>query len=390
MKRQLGTIMILLITVFLGFAIIIPIVPELIEEQDAGAIHLGLLLAIYSAVSFFMSPIWGKISDRVGRKPIMMIGTIGFSASFFIFGIGTESLPLMYVSRILGGMFSGAVTSCAVAYVADITSEENRTKGMGLVGMSIGTGFVFGPVIGGLLSGLGNAVPFFVSAGLALLLFVFVARFLTESLPPERRTQKGAPKVSRWTAFAGPMKFLYILGFIIAFTMAGLESTFQLFQSQRIGADAFDVGIMLGISGVIGALIQGGIIRRYVKKGDENKFILVGLILSSVGFFLLLLSDSFVTATIYLCVFSSGNALLRPCITSLITQKTRVSQGIASGLSSSMDSLGRIFGPLLATGLFHFEIGLPFVVGGVVCILGLGLLYGYMQVMRKEERTAAS
>ncbi|MFD2670262.1 MFS transporter [Marinicrinis sediminis] len=381
MKKQLGTIMVLLITVFLGFAIIIPVVPEVLEGQE---FHLGLLLALYSAASFLMSPIWGRISDRVGRKPIIMIGTIGFSISFLIFGIGIESLTWMYVSRILGGLFSGAVTSSAVAYVADITTDENRTKGMGLVGMSIGLGFIFGPFIGGALSQFGYAVPFYVSSVLSLVIFGFVAKYVTESLTSEERAARHKKKGSFKQAFAGRMKYLYIMGFLVAFTLAGLESTFQFFQMSKIGITPFGAGGMLAISGVVGAFIQGGVIRRYAKKGQETSFILAGILLSAVGFFLILFSTNYVTATIFLCVFSAGNALLRPCITSLITQKTPVNQGVATGFSSSMDSLGRITGPLLATGLFEINIELPFIWGGIICLFALSFLYGYLKQDRKE------
>lgn len=385
MRKQLGTVMVLLITVFLGFAIIIPVMPELLNGMESGAFHLGLLLASYSASSFLMSPVWGRISDRVGRKPIIMIGAIGFSISFFLFGIGTDSLLLMYISRILGGLFSGAVTSCAVAYVADITDENNRTKGMGLVGMSIGLGFIFGPFIGGLLSKAGESVPFFVSSALAFVIFLYTAKYLTESLTAEERASRQKHPASIGQAFAGPMKYLYLLGFIVTFTLASLESTFQFFEMERIGITPFDAGLILAINGVVGALIQGGVIRRYVKKGAESFFILTGLLLSAAGFFLILLSNSFWTATLYLCIFGAGNALLRPCITSLITQKTKVNQGVATGLSSSMDSLGRIIGPLLATGLFELKNSLPFIVGGVVCIVSLSFLYGFIQQDRGQR-----
>ena len=135
-----------------------------------------------------------------------------------------------------------------------------------------------------------------------------------------------------------------------------------------------DIGFMFLISGIVGALIQGGVVRRYIKKGDEQKFILLGLLLSALGFFLLLFSSSFWTAALYLSVFSAGNSLVRPCVTSLITQKTTVGQGVASGLSSSMDSLGRITGPLLGTAVYHVHISLPLIVGGIFCLASIWLL----------------
>ncbi len=380
MQKQLAMIMILLITVFIGFGIIIPILPEMVST-----FHMAVMLAVYSAASFFMSPIWGTLSDRYGRRPIIMIGILGFSVSFFLFGYGAESMFIMYVSRILGGFFSGAVTACAIAYVADVTTEEKRTRGMALVGVSIGLGFIFGPAVGGLLYNFGQTIPFYASSMLAFITFIFVAFNLTESLPVDKRTMKGAQKVSRWKAFDGSMKYLYTLGFFVSFTLAGLEATLQYFQMIKISVTPQEMGIMFLVSGIVGALVQGGIVRRYVKKGREARTMQIGLILSSLGFFCILLSNSFWTATLYLCIFAVGNALIRPCAISLITQRTKVGQGIASGLSSSMDSLGRIFGPLLGAAVFYIHISLPFIVGGILCLAALGLLYRFMQLDRVSK-----
>jgi MFS transporter, DHA1 family, multidrug resistance protein len=383
--------MVILITIFLGFGIIIPIMPEVITGANAGTFHMGMMLAVYSAVSFLMSPYWGALSDRIGRRPVIMTGVLGFSISFFIFGMAGDNLVLMYISRILGGLFSGATTACAVAYVADVTSEENRTKGMGLVGMSIGLGFIFGPALGGLLSGFGYAVPFFVAAALSLVTLLVAYFQLPESLTQKDRDEVRArtDKRSRWTAFSGSLKYLYILSFFVSFTLAGLESTLQFFEMARFGATPADMGIMFLVSGIAGAAIQGGVVRRLVKKGDEPRVVVIGLILSAAGFFALMFSYNLLTATVYLTIFASGNALIRPCVTSLITQKTKVGQGVATGLNSSMDSLGRIAGPLLATGIFNVRIDLPFAIGGVLSLAALLLVLRFTTMDRRSKGTAS-
>lgn len=385
MDKRLIVIMVLIMTIFIGFGIIIPVLPEVVTGTGAESFHLGMLLSVYSLVSFLMSPIWGAWSDRIGRRPIIMIGTLGFSVSFFIFGISADHLVLMYVSRILGGLFSGAVTACAVAYVADITSEENRTKGMGLVGMSIGLGFIFGPAIGGLLSGFGYDVPFFAASLLALAMFVFAYFMLRESLSAESRQKRKDSKQSRWTAFVGSLKYLYVLSFFVSFSLAGLEATLLLFQRDQIGATPQQLGIMFAVSGIVGALIQGGVVRRLIKRGQESRVIGIGLVLSAAGFVLILFSSSLLTASIYLSVFAAGNALIRPCVTSLITQKTKVGQGVASGLSSSMDSLGRIAGPLLGAGIYDYSHSLPFLIGAVLSIAALFLLYRFITIDRADS-----
>jgi MFS family permease len=303
--------------------------------------------------------------------------------SFLLLALTLDHLWLIYVSRLLGGFFSGAVISCAVAYVADITSNENRTKGMGLVGMAIGLGFVIGPGVGGLLSVFGFRVPFALSALLTFVLWLVVLARLRESLTADKRSKRTGRRPSRSSAFRGRMKHLYGLSFIASFTLAGLEATLQFFQMEKIGITAFQMGGMLFASGIVGAIIQGGVVRRMVKPGMESRFIMAGLLLTAAGFVLLLFSSSLWNALLFLLVFSSGNALLRPCVTSLISQKTPVEQGVASGLSSSMDSLGRIAGPLLATALFYQNIHLPYIAGSVVALASLSFVFRFLVLDRR-------
>ncbi|PZE22583.1 MFS transporter [Paenibacillus xerothermodurans] len=388
MKKQLAIIMVLLMTIFIGFGIIIPVLPDAITGNGASGFHLGMLLSVYSLASFVMSPVWGSISDRVGRRPLIMLGTLGFSISFFLFGVAGDNLLLMYASRILGGLFSGAATACAVAYVADITTEDNRTKGMGLVGMSIGLGFIFGPAVGGILSQWGYQIPFYTASVLALATFVFAMVMLPESLTEEKRRKLQDKKPSRWTAFVGSVKYLYVLSFFVSFALAGLEATLLLFERDKIGATSLELGIMFAVSGVVGALIQGGVVRRLIKKGQEPRVIGIGLVLSAIGFVLLLLSSSLFTASVYLSVFAAGNALIRPCVTSLITQKTHAGQGVASGLSSSMDSLGRITGPLLGAGIYQYSQQLPFYSGAILSLAALYLLYRFITADRDPQSIA--
>ncbi|MFD0587971.1 MFS transporter [Paenibacillus sp. GCM10027627] len=385
-KRLLIVMAVLMIT-FIGFGIIIPVMPEIIQDVDpkAAELHTGRMLALYSLISLLLSPLWGTWSDRIGRRPIILTGLIGFSASFLLFGLAADNLTLMYVSRALGGLFSGAVASVIVAYVADITPPDQRTKGMGLVGMSIGLGFTLGPGIGGLLSVVSMPMPFFAAAALSFITFLLAASMLKESLDPDKRKSKNEKRVSRWTAFRGPLKHLYVLAFFVTFTLAGMEATLQFFGMRRFDVTPLQVGILFFVCGLVGALVQGGVVRRRIKKGEEPKYIAIGLVVSALGFFLLLFAHSLAWAILSLAVFGIGNALIRPCVTSLITQKTTVGQGVASGLSSSMDSLGRIAGPLLGSMLFTIQMGLPYLIGGILCLAALLLIVRFRQLDAREQ-----
>ncbi|RJE90615.1 MFS transporter [Paenibacillus sp. 1011MAR3C5] len=389
-KRLLIVMSILMIT-FIGFGIIIPVMPEIIQAADpkSAEMHTGRMLALYSLVSFILSPVWGTWSDRIGRRPIILTGLVGFAASFLLFGLAGDNLTLMYISRALGGLFSGAVASVIVAYVADITPPEQRTKGMGLVGMSIGLGFTLGPGVGGLLSVFSLNTPFFAASALALVTFVLAAWKLKESLTPDKRKLKSEKRVSRWTAFRGPLKYLYILAFFVTFTLAGMEATLQFFGMKRFDVTPLQVGLLFFVCGLVGALVQGGVVRRMIKKGEEPKYIAIGLVISALGFFLLLFAHSLWWAIMSLAVFGIGNALIRPCVTSLITQKTTVGQGVASGLSSSMDSLGRIAGPLLGSLLFTMQMGLPYLLGGILCLAALLLVVRFRFLDSAQEKDTA-
>ncbi|RKP55325.1 MFS transporter [Cohnella endophytica] len=387
MKSKLAIVGLMLFTIFIGFGIIIPVLPQLVTEasKESANWHTGAMLAIYSLMSFLLSPVWGGLSERIGRRPVIMTGVLGFSISFLLFGLSGDNLAIMYASRILGGLFSGAVVSCIVAYVADITTEKERTKGMAVVGMSIGLGFTFGPGFGGFLSEIQIHTPFYAAAALSFLVFVAAWFKLPESLPAERRaSQDSAKRVSRWTAFQGPLKSLYVLAFFVTFSLAILEATLQLFGIDKFGVTPLQIGMMFFFCGLAGALVQGGFVRRKVKNGQETRYIAIGLVISAIGFFLLLTASSWVIATVYLCVFGIGNSLIKPCVTSLITQKTTVGQGIASGLSSSMDSLGRIVGPLLGAALLGATSWLPFVVSGALSIAALGLLAQFRSKVRQK------
>lgn len=384
MMKRLSVILVMLVTVFIGFGLIIPVLPLMVTGAGSNAMYLGVMLALYSAVAFFISPWWGRLSDRVGRKPILIIGLLGFAVSFIVFGLAQHNLWLMYVSRVIGGGFSGAVTATAFAYIADVTSIEDRTKGMAFAGMSIGLGFIFGPALGGILSTFGLEVPFFVAGGLALINAVWGIVALQESLPEDKRQAPGQNPGSRWEAFAGALKYLYLVDFVAQFSITALEGCLQLFEMHKINAGSQEIGWMFFISGIVGALIQGGIVRR-VKHGAEVPMMNIGLVVSGIGLFLLLLSNGFWTAALFMTIFGAGNTVIKPTLTSVITKETKVGQGLASGLLSSMDSLARIVGPLLATYLFQLHMNLPFIVAGLIAISSTALVAAYRMKSNRDR-----
>src|SRR5690606_3661523 len=190
MKKTILLLMSVQFFVYLGFGIIIPILPEVIVQQGYSEIHVGGLITIYALASFFTAPLWGKSSDRTGRKKLILTGLAGFSLSFFLFSLFIDNLTLLYVSRIIGGLFSGALYTAVTGYVTDITTDEDRIKYMGLLGMSTGLGFIFGPAIGGLLGAVSLSLPFTSSAVLILVLMAYAAFVLKEPVRQGKATKR--------------------------------------------------------------------------------------------------------------------------------------------------------------------------------------------------------
>lgn len=376
MKKAILLLMSVQFFVYLGFGIIIPILPEVIVQQGFSEIHVGGLLTIYALASFFTAPLWGALSDRTGRKKLILTGLIGFSLSFFLFAFFIESLPLLYLSRIVGGVFSGALYTAVTGFVADMTDEENRNKYMGLLGMSIGLGFIFGPAIGGVLGHSNLQLPFIASGALTLLLLIYASIILKE---PERRgdANKRAilPKGGA-TLWQYRIRYLFFFSFMVTFLLAGLEATFQLFQMDKIEITPLQLGYLFMASGFVDAAIQGGVVRR-VKNGTETKWIIGAQLVTALGLFLLPFTSSLVWAGVALSIFTGGNALARTVLVSLTTKESGGKYGTAAGMTYSMDNMGRIIGPLLFTWIFTQEAGNMYFISTVLAVLSVGLIIAF-------------
>ncbi|WP_353961057.1 MFS transporter [Neobacillus sp. CF12] len=375
-KRALPILFLVMFLVMIGFGIIIPVLPFYAEEMGASPTQLGLLMAVYSMMQLIFAPFWGKLSDRIGRKPIMMIGIAGLSLSFFMQAMATE-LWMLFAARIIGGLLSSANMPTAMAYVADITTPENRGKGMGIVGAAVGLGFVFGPAIGGIFSKSSMSMPFYLAGTSSLITLVIIFFLLKESLQKNNADDNQSIKQSRWKAFSGPASVLFLLQLLISLSLSGLEATFAYFAAKRAGLGAIQLGYIFMIMGFAGAMVQGGMVGRLTKKYGEGKVIQGGIIVSAIGFALILLVDSFTTAAIFLSIFGIGNGVIRPSVSSLLTKTTDAGHGSATGLLSSFDSLGRIVGPPLGGWLFSLSIGLPYISGAIISVIAFVLYQFY-------------
>lgn len=388
MKKALPILFAVMFFVMVGFGIIIPVLPFYAEEMGASPTELGLLMAVYSLMQLLFAPMWGRVSDRIGRKPVMMIGIFGLAISFFMMALSSD-LWMLFVARIVGGFLSSANMPTVMAYVADITSEEDRGKGMGIIGASIGLGFILGPAIGGIFSKTSLNMPFYVAGFSSLLTFIFVLLLLKESLPPEVRGEHTVKKAPLHKALRGPISVLYILQLFTSVSLAGLEATFAYFAAKTAGLDTVQLGYLFMIMGLAGAIVQGGLVGRMTKKYGEGAVIQIGIVVSAIGFGLILLVDSFTTAAIYLTIFGIGNGVIRPSVSALLTKKSTAGHGSTTGLLSSFDSLGRIIGPPLGGWLFSVSIGLPYISGLIISVFTF-LLYQLYKARSIKFHSASS
>lgn len=370
-KKHLALLFLVAFLTMLGFGIIIPILSLFADELGASSFQIGVLFASYNVMQLIFAPLWGALSDRIGRKPLIAFGLFGFSITFILFGLA-DSYVEMLVYRILGGIVSAAALPTVNAMVADLFPPEERAKGMGVVGAGIGLSFVFGPVIGGLLSGYGFAAPFFASGGVAFLTFIVILFALPESLPKEKRTSsRQKEKANPFSALFGSLSLLYGILFIVSFAFSGLETTFALYINDLYGFTSKDLGYMFLIMGIISALVQGGMIGRLVKRLGEPRVLTLGLCLYGIGFFTIPISGNFWALSLVLSLFGAGQGMIRATATAMITQRTTIGQGVTTGAISSMDSLGRILGPLVGGAIYAFSYSGPFLLGGVLMIIVL-------------------
>ena len=346
MKKSIVLLMSVQFFVYLGFGIIIPVLPEVIVQQQLSEVHVGGLLTVYSLASFFTAPLWGSLSDRTGRKKLIMVGLVGFSLSFFLFALFIDNLTLLYVSRIVGGIFSGALYTAVTGFVGDMTTEENRNQYMGFLGMSIGLGFIFGPALGGVLGDISLQTPFLASGILTLLILIYASIILQEPKRQGEANKRALLPKGGLVLWQYRIRNLFLLSFMVTLILAGIESTFQLFQISKIDITPKQVGYLFMASGFVDAAIPGGVVRR-VKNGSEAKWILGAQVVTAIGLLMIPFTSSLFWAGFSLSVFTAGNALSRTVLVSLTSKESGGKYGTAAGMTYSMDNMGRIIAPIL-------------------------------------------
>ena len=391
MKRapSLGAIFLTVFLDLLGFGLVLPFLGEGARDTfGSSELVGGLLASVYSLMQFLFVPVWGRLSDRVGRRPVLVwsvfasiLGWVGLFTSL-TFG---QSVIWLFVTRAFSGIAT-ANLGTASAYIADVTKPEDRAKGMGLIGAAFGLGFIIGPGVGGALSkisinGRFGGVPCLVAAGLALVNFVWVLRGLPESLPPEKRSQtkrRLSPldiAATRRTLSKPGIAPMVLINFVAVLAFTCLDQTFRFFNKDLFGFDQLHTGLVLMLIGVCAALVQGLIVRKLSGKIADVTIVRAGLFIQAIGFLLLALSPSIGAWSLYLCgaILALGNGLSQPSISAYISRRSgALEQGETLGTSQSFASLARMFGPALG-GYLYGAVGprSPYVASAIGMVLGL-------------------
>ncbi len=383
-----GALGVIFLTVFLdlvGFGIVIPILPLYAEDFGGGAIVVGGIMAIYSLMQFLFSPVWGRWSDRVGRKPLMLLGTGGAVISYTVFAMGSSfeggvALAIFFVARLLGGFF-GANLAVSQAFIADLTPPEKRSKSMALIGIAFGLGFILGPFLGGIsLNAFGLAGPGWVAAGLCALNFILAAVLLPRTRPKAPAVQQGRFQVMRRVLARPQLAFLLLVFFLATLAFTSYEVTLGLLVAENFsldykGGDAARIANLFAYCGVIGVLAQGGLIGRLLALLGEVKLIALSLLLTGLALIPLPHVTGWFGLLVTLGVLSVGASLTRPPVFGMISQLSPDDeQGAFLGVAQSVGSLARIIGPMMATALFFHAQALPYLVFGCVCVVLAGLV----------------
>lgn len=382
-KPSVGIIFLTVFIDLIGFGIVIPLLPIYAKNFQAAGWEIGAVMAAYSFMQFIFAPLLGRLSDRIGRRPVLLTSTAGAAISYVIFAYGSglqghTALLVLFLSRAFGGL-CGANITVAQAYIADITPPAERSKKMGLIGMAFGLGFIFGPILGGLArQHFGPAGPGWFAAALCAVNFLLALAILPESWKPNSEHAAQRPHVDQWlhTMSRPKVGLLISIFFLATFCFTCFETTLGLLIFQKFSIDAESargiklVTYLFMYAGIVGALVQGGATGRLVKLMGEPRLVAVSLLLVALSLGPMPFARSWLEIYVLLALLAIGSSMTRPPVFGMISNLTPAhEQGVTIGVAQSTGSLARILGPIFAATLFTKTAWLPYVICAAVSFL---------------------
>ena len=392
-KEQKMVLVILLSNIFiafLGIGLIIPVMPSFMNDMNLTGKTMGYLVAVFAMAQLITSPITGRWVELYGRKKMIIIGLFIFGVSELLFGLGKD-VWMLYVARVLGGISAAFIMPGVTAYVADITSIQERPKAMGYLSAAISTGFIIGPGIGGFIAEYGIRVPFFVAAVIAFIACVISIFILKEPLTKEELAEISSN--TKESSFIGDLKkslnpmyaIAFIIVFVLAFGLSAYETVFSLFSDHKFGFTPKDIAAIITISSIFGVVVQVFMFGKLVDMFGEKVLIQICLIVGAVLAFVSTIVFNYWIVLLVTCFIFLAFDLLRPALTTFLSKAAGKEQGFVAGMNSTYTSLGNIAGPAMGAILFDMNIHYPYAFSGVVLIVGLGITF-----MWREKQLAES
>jgi MFS family permease len=356
-----------------GFGLIIPLLPFYAERFGASPQTVTLLLAIFSLMSMLAAPLWGRLSDRIGRRPVLMASMAAAALAYLWLGFASE-LWMLFAARAFAGICAGNIAA-AQAYIADVTPPEKRARGMGMIGAAFGLGFIIGPALGGIVAGNDLATadlqtPGLIAAGLSAAAFLGVVLLLPESLPAAVQARRTRSRIAAlYSAFGRPvLGRLLAVFFLVILAFAGMEATFALWAMREYGWGPAQIGYVFTYVGLLSAVMQGGLIGPLTRRFGEERLMQSGLALIALGLLLLPFAGTLPPLIVAVTALSIGMGAMQPSLNSLISRRAGTDeQGEVMGIAQSVGSLARVLGPIIAGALFEaFGRNSPFLWGAVL------------------------
>jgi DHA1 family tetracycline resistance protein-like MFS transporter len=374
-RPNLSVLFSVVVVDLIGYGIVVPILPFWAERFGANGTVLGLIVASHALMQFLVAPAWGRLSDRIGRRPVMLATIAGTAFSLVALGFA-DSLLQIFLARVLTGLF-GANISVATAYLTDVTDESERTRWMGMIGASFAVGFTVGPPIGGLLAKLGHGTPMLFAAGLAFLNLLWAAVRLKE--PERRRPREVARASNRFEALRNDaVRRICLVYFLYSLAVSQLETTFAYFMLHRFGYRELGVAMIMFAMAIVMGGIQGGAMKRLAERYAERSLALTGLFAMSLGFMIFPLTGSVIFLFLPLGVLAVARGIAQPPLLSLVSlNSSEDDRGLVMGVFQSSASAARIFGPVMAGALYDLGDVWPYWMGsalvGAAALLAIGI-----------------
>ena len=382
-RGRLGLLFLAVLVDLVGFGIVLPLLPFYATDLGAGGLQVGLLVTVYSAVQLVMAPLWGRISDRFGRRRVLILGLLGSAAAYIIFA-RADSLALLFLSRIVGGI-GGSTIPVAQAYIADVTPPTRRAGNMGLIGAAFGLGFVIGPALGGILAGVSPgspAAPGYVAAGLCFANALLAALWLPES---RRSRDRATSRFNLGAALtevraSGQIKIILASYLFITMAFSTLQPTLSLLASERFTLGARQAGYLFAMLGLVSAVYQGGIVRALVPRMGERRLFRYSAVPFAAGLLVIGLATDLRLLLAGLVLLGIGYGGAVPAVLGLLSRAASPErQGGVLGVGQSVGSLARVLGPAMAGALFDIRLAFPYVAGAFLILLALLVSRGIAQ-----------